>query len=153
MSKLKGRIISREIANNEIKGFLRIKEKLLSSIRRGEQPQTMPQEALAYYNDEAVSFIFDSSLLEAIQTLGATRGANAIRVYLASSLETGLQTVVMVPAHISIDQTTGEITGVRNTLFSDEVSGIEYPGVMATGPTESFDVVADESKPIRFNAM
>ena len=137
MSKRKGRFINKIDAQAEIQKFWDIQtatsaliKPVLSSQSRGVQ---------TYYENDVSSFIFEKSLIEALFALTRDNGCNALRIYHAATaaddgnIKEGTSTVILIPAKLTYAP-DGDVINVENVPYSDELTGIQYPGILANPP-------------------
>ena len=110
-----------------------------------------------YYENDVSSFIFEKSLIEALFLLTRDKGCNALRIYHAATaakdgnIEEGTSTVILIPAKLTY-AADGEVTLVENVPYSEELTGIQYPGIITPQPGNNGNIVppikSDPNKPL-----
>ena len=147
MPKLKGRLISKEEAVEDINKYLEFRDISYGKIKKllADDPDTKNNERLKqYYDDNENSFFFNLELLQALIDKGKAIGANCIRIYYGAAVKPtnpvslalfnemgireGSSTLVLLPCKADINETTQEITKVINVISADGDPGGQWPG-------------------------
>ena len=143
MAKFTGRFITKQTMESEINKYLYIRDKTFAAITAAitpianAEPNQVAVDAMkAHFSGTETSFIFDKSTIKAFITLLESGDSNALRIYLGAKADNdnepgvtkGARTLVIVPAKVTYDEHTDEITGVDNRLFNDVLAALEYPG-------------------------
>jgi hypothetical protein len=149
MPQLKGRLISKEEAREDINRYLQIRddvyEKINKMLENDPNPSISSNEPLKqYFKDNENSFFFNIEMLQKLIDKAKQLGGNCIRIYYGAAtkptnpeslrlytqmgVQEGSSTLVLVPCFAEIDSTNGEIKKVKNVVANDGEDGGQWPG-------------------------
>jgi hypothetical protein len=149
MSKLKGRLISKDEAVADINKYLGFRDlvydRIINMIKNDTDSRVSQNGPLKqYFTDDETSFFFSIEMLEKLIKKGKDKGANCIRIYYGAAeipvepaskqlfnelgIQEGSSTLVLVPCVADIDAGTGEINKLKNVIANDGEDGGQWPG-------------------------
>jgi hypothetical protein len=158
MSKRQGKFITLRDAQAEVQKFTDIQAATSGLIKTAIKDADA--ETKTYFEKDVLSFIFEKTLVEALFALSKDKGVNALRIYPAAAatasqdgdIKVGTSTVILVAAKLTYAD-DGDIIHVENVSFSEELMGIQYPGIVLPPPgtapgTQRLSINEDKAKPL-----